>query len=400
MAAPFTALELAFTLKSMETIGINLHGGGARGSYQAGVLKALGQILKKRNLLGSKNPVKIWSGTSAGAINAAFCASQATDLEYAGEQLAKIWQEITPEQIYRTDLLSLSKNSAKWIRDLTFGSLFQKKLAQYLLNATPLISLLNKKIHFQQIQENIDQNIIQSLSCTAYCFNTSKTVSFVQGSSPAWKRSNRHSVHETIGASHILASCSIPMLFPLTKIKNQYYADGGFRNTAPSSSVIHQGAQKILMVGVRYQPVDNEESPVFLSEPGVAKVAGSMLNALFFDNIDLDLERLELVNEIIQSVHKSIETKRSDYSALDYQLIRPSQDIAKIAETCSQQGFPRVLQFLIDGLGSRQDTADLSSYLLFHPSFTKPLVELGYKDTLQKRDELEDWICKDSGASN
>lgn len=384
----------------MKTIGINLHGGGARGSYQAGVLKALGQILKKRNLLGSKNPVKIWSGTSAGAINAAFCASQATDLEYAGEQLAKIWQEITPEQIYRTDLLSLSKNSAKWIRDLTFGSLFQKKLAQYLLNATPLISLLNKKIHFQQIQENIDQNIIQSLSCTAYCFNTSKTVSFVQGSSPAWKRSNRHSVHETIGASHILASCSIPMLFPLTKIKNQYYADGGFRNTAPSSSVIHQGAQKILMVGVRYQPVDNDDSPVFLSEPGVAKVAGSMLNALFFDNIDLDLERLELVNEIIQSVHKSIETKRSDYSALDYQLIRPSQDIAKIAETCSQQGFPKVLQYLIDGLGSRQDTADLSSYLLFHPSFTKPLVELGYRDTLQKCDELEDWICKDSGASN
>ncbi len=392
----------------MKTIGINLHGGGARGSYQAGVLMALGQILKKRSLLGDKNPFKIWSGTSAGAINAAFSASQATDLEFSGEQLAKIWQEITPEQIYRTDLLSLSKNSAKWIRDLSFGSLFQKKLAQYLLNATPLISLLNKKIHFQQIQENIEQNIIQSLSCTAYCFNTSKTVSFVQGNSPSWKRSNRHSVHETIGASHILASCSIPMLFPLTKIKNQYFADGGFRNTAPSSSVIHQGAQKILMVGVRYQPINDDppddqptaDPTVFLSEPGVAKVAGSMLNALFFDNIDLDLERLELVNEIIQSVHRSIQTKRSDYSALDYQLIRPSQDIAKVAESCSQQGFPRVLQFLMDGLGSRQDTADLSSYLLFHPSFTKPLVDLGYKDTMQKREELEDWICKDSGGSH
>jgi NTE family protein len=383
----------------MKPIGINLYGGGARGSYQAGVLMALGQILKKRNLLGRRNPFKIWSGTSAGAINAAFCTSQATDLEAAGEQLAQLWKEITPEQIYRTDLLSLSKNSAKWIRDLTFGSLFQKKLAQYLLNATPLISLLNKKINFQQIQENIDQQIISSLSCTAYCFNTSKTVSFVQGNSPSWKRSNRHSVHETIGASHILASCSIPMLFPLTKIKNQYFADGGFRSTAPSSSVIHQGAQKILMVGVRY-PLANDSEITFSAEPGVAKVAGSMLNALFFDNIDLDLERLELVNEIIQSVSQSIQTKRSDYSTLDYQLIRPSEDIAKIAENCSQQGFPKVLQFLIDGLGSRQDTADLSSYLLFHPTFTKPLVDLGYKDTMKKREELEDWICKDSGLDN
>jgi NTE family protein len=378
----------------MKTIGINLHGGGARGSYQAGVLKALGQILKARNLLGDKNPIKIWSGTSAGAINAAFCTSQATDLHIAGVQLAKIWQEISPDKVYRTDLMSLSANSAKWIRDLTFGSLFQKKLAQYLLNATPLISLLNKKIHFPQIQKNINSQIIHSLSCTAYCFNTSKTVTFVQGNSPDWKRTNRHSQHEFITAKHILASCSIPLLFPLTKIDNQYYADGGFRNTAPSSSIIHQGAQKILMVGVRYQTDNPADKTVTLTEPGVAKVAGTMLNALFFDNIDLDLERLELVNEIIQSVHKSIETKRSDYSPIDYKLIRPSQDIAKIAEGCSSQGFPKILQYLIDGLGSRQDTADLSSYLLFHPSFTKQLVDLGYTDTLQQKDELEEWICR------
>ncbi len=359
---------------------------------------ALGQILEKRKLLGDKNPFKIWSGTSAGAINAAFCTSQAADLKIAGEQLAKIWQEITPEQVYRTDLISLSTNSAKWIRDLTFGSLFQKKLAQYLLNATPLITLLNKKIHFPQIQKNIDHQLIRSLSCTAYCFNTAKTVSFVQGNSPSWQRTNRHSTATTISAAHILASCSIPMLFPLTRINNQFFADGGFRNTAPTSSIIHQGAQKVLMVGVRFSPTNLTEQTVSLNEPGVAKVAGSMLNALFFDNIDLDLERLDLVNEIIQSVNKSIKTKRSEYSAIDYQLIRPSQDIAKIAESCSSKGFPKVLQFLMDGLGSRQDTADLSSYLLFHPSFTKPLVDLGFRDTLEKADELEEWICSDGNS--
>lgn len=376
----------------MKTIGINLHGGGARGSYQAGVLLALVEILKKENLLGHKNPLKIWSGTSAGAINATFCAANAMDLHSAGKQLAKIWQDITPEQIYRTDFVSLSKNSAKWIRDLTFGSLFKKKMAQYLLNAEPLADLLNQQIDFEKIQQNIDQKIISSVSCTAYCFNTSKTVSFVQGDCPSWKRSNRHSVHEKISTKHIQASCSIPLLFPLTKMNNQYYADGGFRSTAPSSSVIHQGAQKILMVGVRYQPESTDIPAYSINEPGIAKVAGSMLNSLFFDNIDLDLERLELVNEIIQSVHKSIQTERSDYSTIDYQLIRPSQDIAKIAENCSNKGFPKVLQFLMDGLGSRKDTADLSSYLLFHPSFTRPLVDLGYQDALKKKDELASWL--------
>jgi NTE family protein len=51
-----------------------------------------------------------------------------------------------------------------------------------------------------------------------------------------------------------------------------------------------------------------------------------------------------------------------------------------------------MVQYLIDGLGTRQDTADLSSYLLFHSSFTKQLVDLGYADTIQRKDEIEEWI--------
>jgi NTE family protein len=385
----------SINLKSMKTIGINLNGGGARGSYQAGVLLALGQILKTRNLLGEKNPIKIWSGASAGAINATFCAANADDLFKATEKLALLWREIQPNQVYRTDALSLSKNSVRWIRDLTFGSFFQSKLAQSLLDTSPLLALLNEKIRFSQIQNNLERKIIDSLSCTAYCFNTNKTVSFVQGQSPSWQRSRRHSVAQDITAQHVLASCSIPLLFPLTPLEGQHYGDGGFRNTAPTAPVIHQGAQKILMIGVRYQGPKTKEAQTSFEEPGVAKVAGAILHALFFDNIDLDLERLELVNEIIHSVHQSIQTERSDYSPIDYKNISPSKDIAKIAEQCSKEGFPKMVQYLIDGLGTRKDTADLSSYLLFHSTFTKQLVDLGYADTIQRKDEIEEWICSD-----
>lgn len=384
----------------MKTVGINLNGGGARGSYQAGALMALGQILKKRNLLGEKNPLKIWSGASAGAINATYCASYSQDLFKATENLATLWREIQPQHVYRTDMVSLGKNSARWIRDLTFGSLFQKKLAQSLLDTAPLLTLLNDKIKYAQIQKNIDSTIIRSLSCNAYCFSTNKTVSFVQGECPPWERSRRISVATKITANHVLGSCAIPMLFPLVPIRDQYFGDGGFRNTAPTAPVIHQGAQKILMIGVRYQSTETDKDHTSYEEPGIAKLAGSILNALFFDSIDLDLERLNLVNEIIQTVHQPIQTQRSDYSAIDYKLISPSQNIAKIAENSGKEGFPKMVQFLIDGLGTRKDTADLASYLLFHPTFTQQLVELGLKDTLERKDEIEDWLCSEDTDSN
>ena len=41
-------------------------GGGARGAFQVGVLKALAELLPK----GSANPFPVISGTSAGAVNA------------------------------------------------------------------------------------------------------------------------------------------------------------------------------------------------------------------------------------------------------------------------------------------------------------------------------------------
>ncbi len=380
----------------MKSMGLLLSSGGARGSYQAGALRALGHILKKNKLEGSRNPFKIWSGASAGAINAAFCAaSPQQSLSQSTEELAKLWADIQPQQVYRTDVLSLSRNSAKWIRDLTLGSLAQKKLAQSLLDASPLRHLLNKNISFSHLQKNIQSQFITSISCTAYCFDSSKTVSFVQGDSPDWQRSNRHSLKQIISAEHILASCSIPLLFSPTVLDNQHYGDGGFRNMAPSAPIIHQGAQKILMIGVRYQNPGTQTTTPQNKHPGVAKIAGSMLNALFFDTIDLDLERLNLINEIIQTLKGPIKTQRSDYSPIDYKLIRPSQDISKMAEACPKDGFPKMLQFLIDGLGTRQDTADLSSYLMFHPSFTRPLIELGYNDTMAQHDEIEAWILAD-----
>ncbi len=68
--------------------GIVLSGGGARGSYQAGAIRALFEIAYKN---GINNPYPIITGTSAGGINAAFMASMVHDLRTGSEMIPEVW---------------------------------------------------------------------------------------------------------------------------------------------------------------------------------------------------------------------------------------------------------------------------------------------------------------------
>ncbi len=82
--------------------GLVLPGGGARGAFQVGVLKALAEMLPP----GCTNPFPVISGTSAGAINSVVLASKARRFRVAAAELERVWaspswarsQSIPPER--------------------------------------------------------------------------------------------------------------------------------------------------------------------------------------------------------------------------------------------------------------------------------------------------------------
>ena len=76
-------------------IGITLAGGGARGSYAAGVLRYLYSELPKK--LGYIPWPYIVSGTSVGALNGYFAASHSM---YEIRRMTDIWTNITLQDIY------------------------------------------------------------------------------------------------------------------------------------------------------------------------------------------------------------------------------------------------------------------------------------------------------------
>lgn len=368
-----------------------LTGGGARGSYQAGAMLALGEILSHSGFLKEEKRIPYWSGVSAGAINCTYCASGLDNLPLATKKLADIWANLTPDKVYKTDFMSMAKNSSKWIRDLTFGPLLKNKMARSMLDTAPLYELL-KTIDFRGIDKMLANGYLGAASVSAYSYRDNKTVTFIHTNEQIeWQKTRRYSKNIKLHPDHVMASCAIPVLFPAHPINGEYFGDGAFRSITPLSPLIIKGANKILLIGVRGKDeVIGKRAETVI--PSIAKMSGVILNALFFDTIEVDVERIGRVNEILEAVHGDVVTERSDYSKIDIKVIRPSEDVSRIAEEKSRAGLPKTVEYLMGGLGSKQETAELASYILFEPAFTTYLIDLGYNDVMEKKSELIDWF--------
>ena len=87
-----------------------LSGGGARGAYEAGVLRFILDDLPR--LHGIDPHFDIVCGTSVGAIHAAFIAATADQESGRGPRLVKIWEDLHVGEIFRfssRDLISMPR---------------------------------------------------------------------------------------------------------------------------------------------------------------------------------------------------------------------------------------------------------------------------------------------------
>src|ERR1700716_2992275 len=92
-------------------LAIVLSGGGARGAYQAGVLRGIARHLPELRF-------PILCGISAGGINAAFLAAHPDPLGAAAPELCAIWRRLHSGDIFRADPASLARHFARWVARL------------------------------------------------------------------------------------------------------------------------------------------------------------------------------------------------------------------------------------------------------------------------------------------
>lgn len=344
--------------------GLVLTSGGARGAYQAGALSAIAEITKSKTL-----PFQILSGVSAGGVNCAYLAAGAENFDLATSSLAEIWSKIKPSDVFLTDSVTLTQTGIRWISDLGFGEWLGSGRGKSLLVTSPFERLLETHLDFKKIAKNIEAGHLSGIALTATNYSTGRSVTFIEG---------KNSSLQKLDVRHVMASAAIPLFFPAVLIDGTYYGDGCVRLYTPLSPAVHMGADRILAIGVRQEmgeDIVGKPDEGAQAYPLLADISGVLLNAMFSDALEFDVERI----------------KRSG-SQIPVMLLRPSVDLSEFANDAIQR-FPYSIRHFLKGLGvSSHKGMLLMSYLAFDSVFTSRLVEQGYKDAMAAREELLQFV--------
>lgn len=389
-------------------IGLVITGGGARGAYQAGVLKRIGEIPRVQRL---GNPFSLIGGASAGAVNGTALAVGCDDFSAATEILANLWAGLRPNDIFQCDFASQAHNSLTWILDLSFGGVFGGGNARSLLDATPLRRYLHRHLDCERIQENIKRGNLYALAISATNYNSGESYLFVQGAKghALWNRLRLVTVATKITVDHVCASAAIPLIFQPVRLKlsegSAFFGDGCVRLQQPLSPVIRLGAEKVFAIGVRGENKERIPMGTDASNPSLSQVMGVLFNVMFLDHIATDIEHLERLNRLLDRGHIVQPDVDEDERVrpISTFVIAPSESLSELAAQ-HQKDMPYLIKYFVSSLGrDAASCADLMSYLLFTSKYTKELIEIGYHDAQERIDEIEEFLYspdadKDNGV--
>ena len=367
--------------------GLVLTGGGARAAYQVGVLKAVRELLP----FPDRNPFPIICGTSAGAVNAASLAVFADNFEAGVDHLLEVWSNFHAHHVYRSDALGIARGGARWLAAIM---LIKRSNPMSLLDNSPLAHMLSSGLDFGRIQENIDSGSLYAVSITCSGYSSGQSVSFFQGGVDCqpWERSQRIGCAMPIRVEHLMASSALPFVFPAVKLNREFFGDGSMRQIAPISPALHLGADRVLVVGTGRQSQDSARVRSN-SYPSLAQIAGHALNSIFLDSLYVDIERLHRINRTISLIPKEkVEQAGLPLRKIDVLVASPSQPIERLVPRYIRE-LPRTVRFLLRGVGAmNRNGSNLASYLLFERGFCQALIELGYEDTIKRREEMQTFL--------
>ena len=371
-----------------------LMGGGARTAYQAGALQALAGLLPADQ--GSKFPFDILVGTSAGALNATFLASQAHNGSQAFHALAAFWSRLRSPQVYQLPRTALSP-WGRWSRWTTaLGVTLSARHHGAALDSMPLVNTLHHVIDLPAIDRALAQGDIQALAVTASSYSSGVHWTFCQtgedSKTTPWSRPGRRADMQPITIEHLMASSAIPFLFPATPLwvdgGLEYFGDGSMRQISPLSPAVDLGATQILAIGVGQPHRSLLDTDVMHHRPPtLGGIAGHALASVFHDTLQADVEQIEHLNASLSGLPDAVR-RQLPFNPVQVLTLHPSASLDALAQAHVQE-LPAELHRVLNGLGALSGGgAALSSYLLFEPGFVQALMHMGAADVMARRAEF------------
>ncbi|WP_420031564.1 patatin-like phospholipase family protein [Streptomyces sp. cg28] len=384
-------------------IGVVLAGGGARGAYEAGMLATLLPELDRRG----QRPT-LFTGTSAGALNAVLFAARAhLPAQQAADEVVAAWEELTKNQVFRPFLLT----ALPMILRQCLTRVLNPSSAPLagLLDTSPLRTTLRTKVDWDQLHANTATGAIRGVAVATTACGSGRTEIFAEGRAAAGLPASDTDravdyTRTALDVDHVMASAAIPVAFPPVRIEPTgcWYMDGGVRLNAPIKPTISLGARRVVIVATtplrdlpRLPDCGNEPAP------SVQDVVAQILTGLMGDRMVEDSRTLGKVDELLESGAKRISPRGRPYTVVEYLFGGPmpgqgdqlGEKAEYVLDTCFR-GVRRLtnpdLMFLAALLGPGASRGELLSYLFFEPEFTREAIKLGRRDAQIILDEAGD----------
>lgn len=243
-----------------------LSGGGGRGAYELGVFKAFMERGHRFDLI---------SGTSVGAVTGAAIASGLTMPE-----LEAMWGRMHQFKVMqpRGDLWNLPR----WT---------------HLMYTKPLMQFIEREIDFEAIQRSPTE-----LRVSAVDVGTGDIRVFT---------------NMEITPKRLLASASIPILFPMVEDSGRHYWDGGTVVNTPLRPAIEAGATEITCVLL--SPVGARELPPPIN---LWESIARFTDLRMMGNLKEDITHAEFINSLVASG-----TADPTWHHIDFHVVSPHETL-------------------------------------------------------------------------
>lgn len=336
-----------------------LSGGGAKGAYEVGVLKALrAQGIEP----------DIWCGTSVGSFNAAMAA--------AGRPLAEIesvWLNLRTRDVFRPrvdprDLLSMDLRAPirlAYHSAVSVGSFLAETLRHggrwwealdlddFLVDTSPFENLIRTNVDIHALHRS------ERVLCIAL------TRLKPAGASPLELVDGPSVTHR-----HIMASCSLPLIFPPVELAGGVFCDGGVVMNSPLKAAIDRGADEIFVVDLTPPPAEYLQ--------GTLPLAYQVLSAQFGETLRRDIAYAHDLNR-----HFLAEFRKGRLSSgeLEIERMEPGSEDVRTS---------RYRYLRIHVVRPASDLGGLEGFLKFEPENSRRFIEYGEQDGTRELDRIRE----------
>ncbi|HEV8441182.1 MAG TPA: patatin-like phospholipase family protein [Methylomirabilota bacterium] len=240
-----------------------LSGGGAKGAYEAGVAVAF---------VERRAPIRLVTGSSAGALNAAMLTDGRVDA------LEALWRGLTRPQVY-------ALRPSVFFAGLLPGwfTLLAVDRAGSLFDPQPLRELISASLDLGRVRASPVRLLVVTTDLA--------------------RRERRLFDNATVSVEALMAAAAVPGAFPPVKVEGVPLVDGGLIGRAPVLEALESGVPVARVVVVMsYAPGEGGTAPTTMR--GIIQEAFEM--------------------SMIHQITRDTELARLKYPAVDVQLLTPS----------------------------------------------------------------------------